>query len=186
MKRLIRVGILLSLAMVVAVPQVAVAKPQQKDSDLSKITHYTLSVSVDDGPFKEVASGSDMSMVEPTPEIMAIASAGSKSVTYRNTAWSLVQPIYYLDHRLSWGWSGSSCSLISRGYSAYAYPGNGWSCYRLNSSSWGGTGTSCLWSKYQYTFKYNGTSNGIPIIFFKNLGLQVNGYAGGSSSATKF
>jgi len=184
MNRLVRICFVLALGLAVSTPQVAVAKP--KVSNPSEITHYTLSVSVDGGPFTEVASGSDSSDVELTPRIMAIIPGGSKSVTYRNTAWSLVQPIYYLDHRLSWGWDGSSCRLISRSYSAYAYSGNGWSCYRLNASSWGGTGSSPIWSKYQYRFKYNGTVRGVPVIFFKDLGLQVNGYAGGSSSATPY
>jgi len=208
----VRISALLVLVLMLAAPSTAVAKPQPKVpvGGPPEITHYTVSVSVDGGPFTEIWRGSDPSAATAVTEakgtsgadLATLASAGEadslvidtnrqliigegqKTVTYRNTAWSFVQPIYYLDNRLTWYWNSSACYLVGRSYTPYAYPGNGWSCYRLNLSSYGGT--SPLWSKYQYTYKWNGAVNGVPTILFKNLGLQVNGYVGGSSNAVKF
>lgn len=184
MRRFVGITVLFALALLIAMPSMAMAVPPAARA--GGVVRYTLSVSVDGGPFRQVRSGTNPGSMSVAANTVGIASVGSRSVTYRNTAWSLVQPLYYLDNRLSWSWSGSSCRLVSRGYTAAVYPGNGWSCFRLNYSSYGGTNTSHFWSKYQYTYKYNGSIGGIPIIFFKNLGLQVNGYAGGSSSASSF
>lgn len=187
MNRLVHSCILLVLCMAVVAPSVAIAKPEAGEAP--EITHYTLSVSVNGGPFVGVASSSDVSDIERAQQDMETdaISEGTKSVTYRNTAWSLVQPIYHLDHTLKWSWIGSTCNLISRGYTPYVYPGAvGWSLAGLSLNSVTAVGTSCITSKYQYRFRYDGTVGGVPFVSFKYLGLQVKGFAGGSSSSTKF